>query len=250
LIDFKKILFQAEVDVAKAERLADIEIAKAKSLSTTEMLKKSRESHEAQMQAAYAAFLEVAKEESKQNIPRAQFIQGAAAAIATTYTGILAYTFAVESSQPVPARGIIPTLLLGLAIALASAYVGLLSEPGQLRYTGVSQLPAQRQRERNLFITWVRAKSLRRVYCLHGAVVSLCLGACFLPFPYVQMQDNVATAFALVSVLVVSAIVLEGFRRQTNPNQTLGSSIETISSESPIPIQAEPGVVVATEQQH
>jgi hypothetical protein len=55
------------------------------------------------------------------------FIQGTAAALGTLYTGILTLVF-VAKDNPLPARGLIPTLFFALAMALAAFHTAFISQ--------------------------------------------------------------------------------------------------------------------------
>jgi hypothetical protein len=118
----------------------------------------------------------------------ADTVQKAAAAIAALYTPLLGVVFSV-SDNPLPSRGVIPVLFLGLAILSSTAYLAY-----QTRAAAVGVLePKGSTFERNIerarsFIEWTRKAADHRSYLLKVGVVALAVGIAFLPAPFVSFQ--------------------------------------------------------------
>lgn len=214
--DVKKVLYQAQVDLVKAKAQAQLDEEKAERDKDTASDAADWANEYAQAQAVQNAYLEVAKGNLDRATAKANFVQGAAVAISGAYVAILGLTFASANGQPLPARGVIPTLFLGLAIVLAAAYSSFLT-----KLNDVQTLPSegtlsdiQRQR-RNSFIVWSRYPTLARRYLLQTSIISLGIGTLLLPVPYLSIQDITAiwlaaAGFGLTMIfLLVSAIQIK-----------------------------------------
>jgi hypothetical protein len=196
--EVKKVRYQAELDDVKATQQADIEREKA-SWANEYTLR----------QADLNAYVEVAKGQIERSRAGAQFVQTAAAAISGAYVAILGLSFAVsdELSSPLPARGIAPTIFLGLSIALTTVYLAYLTKPKEVAGAVPQDLLYEMQRERrDAFIRWTKATVLARVKWLQSAVVSLALGVAFLPVAYLPIGNIVV--WILVALGVGSALLL------------------------------------------
>lgn len=114
----KEALYQAKLDAIKADRNAAIEVEKASVAADIEREKAGWASEYVQAQAFYNAYIEVAKEQIDRSTARAEFVQKAAGAVGAAYTAVLALSFALgqTGTNPLPGRGIIPTIFLGLSI--------------------------------------------------------------------------------------------------------------------------------------
>ena len=120
---------------------------------------------------------------------RATSVQTAAAAIVTLYTGLLGVTFSV-SDRPLPPRGAVPAVMLGLAIVLATFYVAYLGRAGRdwVEADTASSLPrAAEQRRAVAFLQWMRESALRRAYFLRASVLALGFGVMLLPAPFLSV---------------------------------------------------------------
>jgi hypothetical protein len=101
-------------------------------------------------------------------LQRADFVQKAAAAIATAYAAILALSLSVTSAAagvtPLPATGIIPTLFLGLAFVLATVYVAFVTKPAGVAAkapTGILRIDQDICRDN--FILWATVPAMSRI---------------------------------------------------------------------------------------
>jgi hypothetical protein len=135
---------------------------------------------------------------AKDAIPRAQSgaeaVRNAAAAIGVLYAGVLGVAFSV-GDRPLPLRGTIPAVFLGLAIALATAYLALLTHPpnpsdrddSTAWPTGGGTVREDAQERTGAFIEYVRATTRQRSNLLTAGVVSLGLGVAFLPVAFLDL---------------------------------------------------------------
>jgi hypothetical protein len=203
-IEKQKIGYQADVDKAKADYQADIEREKA-----------SWDHEYAVRQADYNAYIEVATGQIERSRAGAQFVQTAAAAVSGAYVAILGLSFAVsaQSANPLPARGVAPTLFLGLSIALATVYLAYLTKPEQVAGETPRALTYEMQQERrDAFIRWTTATVLARAKWLQSAVLSLALGVAFLPVAYLPVSDIVVwilVALGAGAVLLLPRLLSE-----------------------------------------
>jgi hypothetical protein len=118
----------------------------------------------------------------------AKFVQTVSAALATAYTAVLGFVFAVKDN-PLPARGFIPTIFLGLSAALATAYLAYLTQN-----TGAKALPgAALPRENSLrkvafLVDWTGSTVYQRAPLLRGSVIALLIAVGFLPIAVVNLD--------------------------------------------------------------
>jgi hypothetical protein len=173
--EVKKLLYQAQVDVIKAEKQVDLEIHKGQMAADVEREKAIQANEYSMAQAVHNAYLEVAKKEVERRIARSEFIQKVAAAVGSAYVAILALSFTVskEINRPLPAQGIIPTVFLGMSVVFATiylAYLENLDSPPEGSYGGRFR-ESQRLR-RNAFIKWAIEPSLHRLYFLHVSILN------------------------------------------------------------------------------
>lgn len=128
----------------------------------------------------------------------AQIVQSSSAAIAVLYSGVLALVFSARSN-PLPLRGVLTPLFLGLAVVLSSAYIAYLGEIGK----PVGSKPGGRGPEPkafariNDFSAVVTEIVKRRVWCLRASVVALGLGLLFIPAPFLTIGHPAAPSATL-----------------------------------------------------
>jgi hypothetical protein len=205
LLEFKKLRYQAELDIYKANHAASIALAKA------EEAKAFWQNEYTQAQAVQAAYLDVGKGALDRAAARAEFVQKAAAAVSTAYAGILALTYTATSTATsrnvLPVRGLVPAFFLGLSIALVAAYLSFLTKVGQTVQapeTGI--VPFDQLQRRNDFLEWTRRPTQKRLYALQVAILSLALGALLLPLPFLNMADKTALIIGGVGLLFILLI--------------------------------------------
>jgi hypothetical protein len=122
----------------------------------------------------------------------AKFVETAAAALGTVYTGILAFTFAASGTH-LPARGLYAAIFLGLAIVGSSFYLAFIQRIrpiGRVDYRGS---PAEDQWRRTEYLAaWTRAVVDSRAWALRSAVFALAFGVIFMPAAFLpdRLADN------------------------------------------------------------
>lgn len=119
------------------------------------------------------------------NREAADKVQTASAALLAIYTGILGLVFSV-TSNPLPLRGILAPMFLGLAVVLATYYLAYVKQtdrkyPGPEPAIGLERKAMERL---NAFIRVTRSVSLRRVGALRAAVISLGVGLAYMALPF------------------------------------------------------------------
>jgi len=122
----------------------------------------------------------------------AETVQRAAAAIATLYAASLGLAFSV-TSRPLPLRGILAPLFLGIAIVLASAYLAYVGptdhDPIPAPAGGLAPEPRALARTRTL-LSLVETVVDRRSYWLRASVIALGCGVLALPAPFLLARTG------------------------------------------------------------
>ncbi|MEV8377854.1 hypothetical protein AB0P21_34265 [Kribbella sp. NPDC056861] len=144
--------------------------------------------------ASAAAFSEAILTVAKGGIDRArgsaEFVQKGATAIFALYTGALTLAFSV-TDNPLPARGILPSLFLGFAVLLATAYLAFLTRGDRVKdpadAAGVPEAQLNRTRT---FVAWTNSSVLNRAPLLRCAVVALGIGVVSLPAPFLTPPSD------------------------------------------------------------
>lgn len=167
-------LYNARLEVRK--KRVDAEIARAKSEVDNDL---------AQILEVQKGILEVSKGSIERARSSAETVQKAASAVAVIYAAALSVAFSV-ADHPLPPRGILPGVFLGLAIVLSTVYLAYLTTPGSQSAPPHPLPPGQAaQIERaKWFVLWTRGSSMRRAYWLRASVFSLGIGLVALPTPF------------------------------------------------------------------
>jgi hypothetical protein len=145
------------------------------------------------------AFVDGVVEVAKGSIDRAragaELVQKGAAAIVTIYTAVLGVSFSV-AERPLPSRGVIAPVLLGVAVVLSTVYLAYQSKPDddvdELDEKPGSHATAIEVARR--YVIWTRSGASQRRYWLRASVVSLGLALIFLPAPFVTFKSSDAKA--------------------------------------------------------
>lgn len=214
-LEFKKILYQAQVEAVAARCQPIEDAAQIQAAADTATSQAAWSNEYVLHQAVHNAYLDVAKAAIDRAQSRAQFIQTAAAAVSTAYAAILALSFKADSTgsnaQPLAIQGILATLFLGLAIALAAIYLTYLTKHDPVSGPAAAPSLGENQDRRLVaLIQWATVPILSRVYFLHASVVSLAVGVAFLPFAYLPLSitaDIVFGGFAVLAVFGVPGIL-------------------------------------------
>ena len=135
----------------------------------------------------------------------AEAVRNAAAAIGTIYAAVLGLIFL--TNRPLPLRGLIPAVFLGLAIAGASAYLAYMrpwvgdgrppSYPEESARDTVAAIRAQQDRRTRSLRRQAQKANYRRSYLLRVAVLSLGFAVLFLPAAFVRHPGAAATSIPL-----------------------------------------------------
>lgn len=218
--DFVKALYQAQLDDFGA-RLRELAAKEAiDSQHDWEQEKRGWELEKAELEAEHAlakiihdARVEVSKSAVERGRSAADFVRNAAAGLITLYTAILGLSFSATKTR-LPIRGVVPAVLLGLAIVFATAYVAWLkkapSVPAPVPHASLSEY---QERRLNSFTMWASSVALGRAYALHAAVLSLGLGAIFLPLPFLAVDNWISFVALGISLVLIIAIPLISTRR-------------------------------------
>ena len=120
----------------------------------------------------------------------AETVQKASAAIVTLYTGILAFVFAA-GDNPLPTRGILAPVFLGLAVVLSTAYLGYVT-PSKDMASGPAVAAGVESKAYARLNTTTRIASTiatRRSYLLRAGVLALGVGLVFIALPFVNLHS-------------------------------------------------------------
>jgi hypothetical protein len=176
----------------------------------------------------YNAYLEVAKGSVTRAQASATALSRAAAAVGTLYATVLGVAFSIKGGHPLPARGVIPALFLGAAIALATAY-GAVLRRGRPTFD-VDLGPtfrAQQQARLVTFTRWTSEIAKRNAWALYAAVLCLGFGVASLPLPFLAWKGPwpwASTGIAFV-VIVLATVVASRFLNP-DPNSSAADKLE------------------------
>src|SRR2546425_534813 len=197
-LEFKKLRYQAKLQVVAARELAEIEKCK-------EHFKASTAYEYACQQALYSAYLDIAKGQLDRSRARAEFIEKAASVIGAAYGVILGLRFSISKdiNLPPPIRSLVSPSFLALSITLAAIYLAYIT-PVRSKPSGQ---PSKQDAlvGRRAFTRLTTQTVLRRISWLQSAIISLGFGVLFLPIAFLtNIQDNLVWAAVAASVLIVS----------------------------------------------
>jgi hypothetical protein len=180
----------------------------------------------------HGARLEVAKGSIDRGRAAAEFARNAAAAIGSLYTGLLGVTFAVsDQAKPLPARGVIPAVFLGLSLVCATAYAAVMRAGKATTLSIERDDPRDVQEARlNAFTRWTSEIARRNAWALHAAVFSLGAGVLFLPVAFVAWTSWTLWALAVAAL----AAVLLGASFTTRALQRAEVRAEQQSDQDPV----------------
>lgn len=168
------------------------------------------------IQAAYIAVMQGSLDRS---VKRAEFLNTAAAAIATAYSAILGLVYSAKEHRLSP-WALPPVIFLALAFVFGLIYVSFISRKTEDRIlipSGIGGELAENRLED--FLEWVSHGVLRRAWALRAAVISVAVGVALLPLPFVDLDNSYKTAavsLGAISLLVAAAIIpfaLWGYRK-------------------------------------
>jgi hypothetical protein len=183
---------EAKVDLKKAHYQAQLDHRTSRVASDQAIQKAFVDADLKGLDSYYAATIEVAKGSIERARAGAEAVRNAAAAVGVLYSAVLGVAFSVD--EPLPVRGLLPTAFLGLAIALATAYVAWIeSNPEETGWAmeGAGYREDQRDRTR-AFVEWIRTSVDQKSYTLRAAVLALGFGILFLPIGFVTVGTPTA----------------------------------------------------------
>ena len=191
--EVKKVLYQAQVQIALTRQQLAVDEKKMQDAEDIDSRKAGWAYDYAVREVLHNAYVDVIKGAIDRSQSRAQYIQTAAAAISTAYAAILALSFKADgtAAHPLPARGIVPTFFLGLAIAFSAIYLSYIgrgsSVPGP---SAGASLIENEERRLETFVAWASLPILARIYFLQAAVISLAVGIALLPIVYTHFTGS------------------------------------------------------------
>jgi len=200
--DVKKSLYQTQLDIFKADRQAELDRETARIAAEqqigSDQEKAFKENDYALGRALYSAYIDIAKGQIDRTRASAEFVQKAATAIGSIYTGVLALSFATDKGQPLPIQGIAPAVFMGVAIVLSTAFLAYITKPQDVTQETTFTIPLQQRADRDTFIRYTQASALQRMYLLQTSVISLGIGILLLPIPYLALQSMQLLAAVVV----------------------------------------------------
>ncbi len=121
----------------------------------------------------------------------AELVQKASAALVTLYTGVLALVFSV-TNNPLPPRGVLAPVFLGLAVVLSTAYIAYLEPTTGYNPAPTPVLgPEPKALERlNTIITTAGDIATRRSVFLRASVVALGFGLAYIVLPFITFSTG------------------------------------------------------------
>jgi hypothetical protein len=181
---------KARLDNALAEQKARLNnaLAEQKAARDADLAEVTAENEADRASAEHfnTAVMDLAKASIDRSRSSAEFVQKAATAIFALYTGALAVAFSV-TDRPLPARGILPSVFLGLAITLSTGYLAYLTRGQNTPQPKDAEGRAQAQLERTkAFLLWVQPAIITRSYWLRASVIALAVGAVVLPAAFLH----------------------------------------------------------------
>jgi hypothetical protein len=191
---YRELLLGAEIDLVKSSRTADA--SPPKTLVD--------DPSETKLQDNLATLLVGSVERARDG---AKFVETAAAALGTVYTGILGFAFAA-ASKPLPARGLYAAIFLGLAIVGASFYLAFIQKIrpiGRVEYR-ISK-PENLWRRTEYLAAWTGEVARARSWALRAGVVALAFGVAFMPVAFLPNQILLGAAVGSSAASTAPTIV-------------------------------------------
>jgi len=181
----QELAIQHANEIAKADRQHQIALEQADETLDAELLKSHWQAERDLNKHFHETVAEVSKGAIDRSRDSAKYVQTGAGAIMTLYTGLLALVFSV-TDNPLPSRGVWVAVFLGLAIALATAYLAFLNKPKAPPLHRPSGPIPELQLLRTGYLTkLINATVYNRRWAIQASVVSLAVGVAFLPAAFV-----------------------------------------------------------------
>lgn len=152
-----------------------------------------RDAELADIAAMADAYRTLAVGEVERGRDGAKTVQTASAALAALYTGILGFTFSV-ADNPLPARGVLTPVFLGVAVVLSTFYLAWMSPEVRRTPSAVAEEKSLEQRV-VLRAGWIgeiaQSMTRRNAWALRGGVVALGVGLVYVALPFVSLGGSV-----------------------------------------------------------
>ncbi len=243
--DLEKLYRQRDLDSEKRTEEQKLTLDKAEGDALT-ALEKSRWDAEAELAKIFhQTIADVAKGSIERSRDSAKFVQTASTAVVAVYTGILGLVFSV-TDNPLPLRGVYAAVFLGLAIALATAYLAFITKPrAPALYPGGSSLTEMQLYRTGYLTKWVNATVTNRRWAIRASVLSLAIGVAFIPAAFVasarptkipaaptvpEIPSEIATAVSDEAVELFRAQVQGYTAANAARNQAIKKSAEKAKS--------------------
>jgi hypothetical protein len=215
----EKAVVDAQAAALKATADADaktLEVQRAREDTTREVMRTrvdaDREAEIELVKAVHDAYIEVTKGSLDRSLKRAEYLVTVTTGITGVYTALLGLVYSVGKDgtpNPLPPRGVIPVVFLGLGLILSAFYMAFLRRTtikAALLPTGIGgTLPEERLRT---FFTWTFSGVLDRAWALRMAVVSLGLGLALLPLPFLAINHHDTRNYTIAAAAVLAAWAL------------------------------------------
>ncbi len=175
-----------ERELKKLDKEHELTLDTAEDTATTD-LQKARWQNEFDLSKLFHEKVsQLAEGSIERSRDSAKYVQIAASAILAIYTAMLGLVFSA-TANPLPIRGIYPAIFLALAIALAVGYLAFITDPDKVDfYDGGESLTEQQMNRTRYLVKWVSATVRDRRIAIRASVVSLAIGAAFIPAPFVS----------------------------------------------------------------
>ncbi|HVF03538.1 MAG TPA: hypothetical protein VNA20_01740 [Frankiaceae bacterium] len=176
-------------DECEQERIRARFAAEAAEVAALAALHKAeRDAEHELVKLFHTTVAEVATGSIERSRDSAKYVQTAAAAIGTLYSGLLALAFSV-ADNPLPLRGVWAAMFLGLSGALSTAYLAFQTKPATPPMFGGGNSLADLQFHRTGWLTkFVNSTVLNRRYAIRASVLALGFGVAFVPAPFVATR--------------------------------------------------------------
>jgi hypothetical protein len=182
--ELEKLALEHDRAVSKAEREHQNALLKAEDAAATSLQTARWQAEFDLAKSFHQNIADVAKGSIDRARDSAKFVQTAATAIATIYTGLLALVFSV-TDNPLPLRGVYAGVFLGLSIALSTAYLAYLRKaPPPVSYAPGSSLTTLQLARTGFFMRWINATVNNRSWAIRASVISLAVGVMFVPMAF------------------------------------------------------------------
>lgn len=191
----RQALLDEEIAVRAAETAARQAAAVAARTATDQERSAGRAANREDVARFSTALVAIATGSIERSQAAARTVQQAASAVAALYTGVLALTFSV-SDNPLPPRGVLTPVFLGLAVVLSTAYLAYLRpddavvHPTPPLTTNLDLLVTERAQR---VIATAKTITRRRSGALRASVAALGVGLAFLPLPFVALGGTTSS---------------------------------------------------------